>query len=267
MNDKEKVLWSALDRLRKNAQHIFDGKAVRDWAETLAEADAALAAVNAAESLPVSSEQEIDVSIDAPMMDYEEAGKEAYAEQRVIVFRAIPTGQKFAAHPEGHYVALTKPSRTVAEPKPTPSTPAHSVQVTYEGKGAHAGCVCGWGIHQDTPVSASGFVQAMAAEHLSKPQPDSSSIPVRSRSYHEGLLKNLADPVEAMAYVQAAIDDSPEAFWKAVKNVAEARDSSSISTGHTFEEWIEIYSHRVVDNGATPISPMERSAKGQSNGR
>jgi hypothetical protein len=43
-----------------------------------------------------------------PEMDYEHAGKVAYAEQRVVVFRAKPTGQKFAAHPEGHYLALTR---------------------------------------------------------------------------------------------------------------------------------------------------------------
>jgi hypothetical protein len=105
------------------------------------------------------------------------------------------------------------------------------------------------------------LVEQLKRYFVPKPQPDSSSIPdkkeylpwqyaggpnqckhgyaagipcpdcnSRSRSYHEGLLKNLSDPTEAMAYVQAAIDDSPEAFWKAVKNVAEARDSSSIST-------------------------------------
>ena len=37
------ILRSALDRLRNNTQYIFDKKTVRDWAETLAEADLALA--------------------------------------------------------------------------------------------------------------------------------------------------------------------------------------------------------------------------------
>jgi len=49
-----------------------------------------------------------------PMMDYEEAGKEAYAEQSVIKFRADPTGERFEAHPDGRYVHL--------EWNPTPST-------------------------------------------------------------------------------------------------------------------------------------------------
>lgn len=35
-------LRSALERLRRNAQRIFDKVPVRDWAETLAEADAVL---------------------------------------------------------------------------------------------------------------------------------------------------------------------------------------------------------------------------------
>jgi hypothetical protein len=51
---------------------------------------------------------------DTPWMDYEQAGKEAYAAERVIVFKAKPTGQKFAAHPEGHYIALTRPVEPAA---------------------------------------------------------------------------------------------------------------------------------------------------------
>jgi hypothetical protein len=47
-------------------------------------------------------------------MDYEDAGKEAYAEERVIVFRAKPTGQKFAAHPDGSYASLTRPVEPAA---------------------------------------------------------------------------------------------------------------------------------------------------------
>ena len=44
MTDAEKIsmLRDALERLRKNAARIFDKVPVRDWAETLAEADRAL---------------------------------------------------------------------------------------------------------------------------------------------------------------------------------------------------------------------------------
>lgn len=43
-----------------------------------------------------------------PWMVYELAGQRAVDEQRVIEFKAIPTGQEFAAHPDGSYVALTR---------------------------------------------------------------------------------------------------------------------------------------------------------------
>lgn len=54
-----------------------------------------------------------------PWMDYEDAGKEAYAEEHVIVFRAKPTGQKFAAHPDGRYIDLdwVEPASSVVGPK------------------------------------------------------------------------------------------------------------------------------------------------------
>lgn len=51
--------------------------------------------------------------LDAPVMDYEEAGKLAYAEDEVIIFYADPTMDKYAAHPDGHYVRLSRP----VEPK------------------------------------------------------------------------------------------------------------------------------------------------------
>jgi hypothetical protein len=52
-----------------------------------------------------------------PVMDYEQAGRVAYAEQRVVEFRAHPTMEEFAAHPTGEYARLTRPSLpVVAEP-------------------------------------------------------------------------------------------------------------------------------------------------------
>ena len=51
----------------------------------------------------------------------------------------------------------------------------------------------------------------------------------RSSSYRESLLKSLADPNEASAYLNAALEDSPRAFLKALKNVAQARQVSAIA--------------------------------------
>jgi hypothetical protein len=52
--------------------------------------------------IPVLTDGPAEGIDDTPWMDYEQAGKEACAEERVIVFKAKPTGQKFAAHPDGH---------------------------------------------------------------------------------------------------------------------------------------------------------------------
>ena len=46
----------------------------------------------------------------------------------------------------------------------------------------------------------------------------------RSKSYQENLLKALEDPLEAQAYLNAALeDDNPEVFLLALKDVAEAK--------------------------------------------
>ncbi len=45
-----------------------------------------------------------------------------------------------------------------------------------------------------------------------------------TESYKKGLLKNLADPVEAAAYLNAALeDDSDDAFLMALRDIAEAK--------------------------------------------
>ncbi len=46
----------------------------------------------------------------------------------------------------------------------------------------------------------------------------------RSKSYQENLLKALEDPLEAQAYLNAALeDDNPDVFLLALKDVAEAK--------------------------------------------
>ncbi len=44
----------------------------------------------------------------------------------------------------------------------------------------------------------------------------------RSR-YHDWLVKNLADPVEAEGYLNAVLADYPQGLAKAIRNVAEAK--------------------------------------------
>jgi hypothetical protein len=103
-----------------------------------------------------------------------------------------------------------KLSKQVAEPKPTPSTRSHSVQVTYEGRVARAECICGWGVRQDTQVSASGFVQALSAEHLAMHQPDSSSI----STFEEWWVRHVKDYYYAPSVEEKGL---AHAAWAAAK--------------------------------------------------
>jgi len=51
----------------------------------------------------------------------------------------------------------------------------------------------------------------------------------RTTSYRQSLLTALEDPVEASAYLNAALDDSPQEFLKALRNVAQARQMSRVA--------------------------------------
>ena len=52
---------------------------------------------------------------------------------------------------------------------------------------------------------------------------------IKTSSYRQSHLTALLDPVEASAYLNAALEDSPEAFLKASKNVAQARQMSKVA--------------------------------------
>jgi probable addiction module antidote protein len=52
---------------------------------------------------------------------------------------------------------------------------------------------------------------------------------MKTSSYRQSLLTALLDPVEASAYLNAALEDSPEAFLKALKNVAQARPMTKVA--------------------------------------
>jgi probable addiction module antidote protein len=51
---------------------------------------------------------------------------------------------------------------------------------------------------------------------------------MKASSYRQSLLTALLDPVEASAYLNAALEDSPEAFLKTLKNVAQARPMGKV---------------------------------------
>ena len=54
-------------------------------------------------------------------------------------------------------------------------------------------------------------------------------MPKRTKSYHAWLIKSLTDPSEAEAYLNVALEDSPEQFLKALRNVAEAHKMSKVA--------------------------------------
>jgi probable addiction module antidote protein len=53
----------------------------------------------------------------------------------------------------------------------------------------------------------------------------------RSRSYRDSLLQDLTDPAEAVAYLNAAKEDSLEMFLVALKDVAQARQMAKVAKG------------------------------------
>jgi probable addiction module antidote protein len=51
----------------------------------------------------------------------------------------------------------------------------------------------------------------------------------KTRPYRELLLESLADPIEAQMYLKAVLEDYPEGFLKALRNVAQARQMTTVA--------------------------------------
>lgn len=54
-------------------------------------------------------------------------------------------------------------------------------------------------------------------------------MPKRTVSYREGLLESLRDPQEAAFYLEAALEESNEAFLQALRDVAESHQMSKVA--------------------------------------
>ena len=54
-------------------------------------------------------------------------------------------------------------------------------------------------------------------------------MPKRARDYHPWLLGKLADPQTAADYLNEAMNDSPEMFLKALRNIAQARQMATVA--------------------------------------
>jgi len=51
----------------------------------------------------------------------------------------------------------------------------------------------------------------------------------KTRPYREALLEDLADPETAQHYLNATLEDYPEGFLKALRNVAQARQMAKVA--------------------------------------
>jgi len=72
---------------------------------------------------------------------------------------------------------------------------------------------------------------------------------MKTRPYREVLLANLTDPVEAEGYLNAVLEEYPEGFLKALRNVAQARQMAKVAQ----EAGIQRESlYRVLAEGGNP---------------
>jgi probable addiction module antidote protein len=68
-------------------------------------------------------------------------------------------------------------------------------------------------------------------------------------TYREALLESLADPNEAAHYLNAVLEDYPEGFLKALRNVAQARQMAKVAE----EAGIQRESlYRALSDGGNP---------------
>jgi probable addiction module antidote protein len=51
----------------------------------------------------------------------------------------------------------------------------------------------------------------------------------KTSSYHDALIESLADPEEAKCYLKAVLEDYPEGFLKALRNVAQANQMKKVA--------------------------------------
>jgi probable addiction module antidote protein len=54
-------------------------------------------------------------------------------------------------------------------------------------------------------------------------------MPKRTRDYHPWLVGKLANPQTAADYLNEAMNDSPEMFLKALRNIAQARQMATVA--------------------------------------
>lgn len=220
---------------------------------------------NAAESLPAQPEQELcpycrETKDKCLSNEYcysthwEVAPVEAKEKERCTSCNAVLPHKRFSRCWKSR----------VAEPKPTPSTPT----ALFRLEGDYIYCnKCNRG----NPIiyGSQHYTDCELCIIPAKPQPDSSSIPDGPET---DFVRDLRSYGAGEGDKQFGITRS-EAKW-IVENLKPARDSSSISTEQTFEEWAAIYDKSLLaprggrKAGKSIVARAAwAAAKGQSNGR
>src|ERR1035437_9297820 len=62
-----------------------------------------------------------------------------------------------------------------------------------------------------------------------RPRDSGGNMTRKTRPYRELLMERLVNPEVAAYYLNAALEDSPEAFLKALKNVSQARQMAKVA--------------------------------------
>lgn len=70
-----------------------------------------------------------------------------------------------------------------------------------------------------------------------------------SKSYKESLHRSLADREEAVAYLQAALEDSQAAFLTALKNVVDARNVTAVAQAAQLDR---VHLYRMLSSDGNP---------------
>jgi probable addiction module antidote protein len=76
----------------------------------------------------------------------------------------------------------------------------------------------------------------------------------KTSSYHDALLTSLADPEEASHYLNAVLQDNPQGFLKALRNVAQANQIKQISESSGANR--EGLRHALADDGNPDVGTL-----------
>jgi len=81
----------------------------------------------------------------------------------------------------------------------------------------------------------------------------------KTSSYRDALLESLADPVEAKHYLRAVLEDNPDGFLKALRNVAQANEMKKVADAAGIKRE-SLY--RVLSDNGNPTLETLRSVLG-----